>query len=268
MRAVARSDRDDSGRITLPAPQRPLTRDRGGELPCEVWWATVGRVSWSRLVRWLDGAERARLSALRREEDRERFVLAATLARALVSSRLDVALGDVRLDRRCPRCGAPHGKPRVAVPRAGLELSITHSGSLVGVALAPGVAVGVDVEQVTDDRDVLSIAPSVLTDEELAALDRSRPSRRTACLLRLWARKEALTKMVGSGLDVPFTDIRVSGADDAARLLGWAGGGPPVDEVSLIDLTPPASAHVAAIAVLSARARVTAHDGLSLLAGL
>lgn len=242
------------------------------EVACEVWWVAADYVLWQRLVRWLNQTEQMRMHALRRDEDRERFVLGAVLARVVVSSRLGVSVGDVHLDRRCTRCGAPHGKPRLADPDVALELSVTHSGRLVGVSLAQHVAVGIDVEQLTDDRDVASIAPSVLTAGELAALDRGDAtddgSSRTARFLQLWTRKEALTKMVGRGLNTRFTDIQVSGPDDHARVLSWAGDAPRADEVSLVDLTPPTPAYVASIATMSASARVVAFDGRTLLADL
>jgi 4'-phosphopantetheinyl transferase len=50
--------------------------------------------------------------------------------------------GALVFDRTC-RCGAQHGKP---VLPGGPGFSLTHAGDLVGVAVHPGGAVGLDVE--------------------------------------------------------------------------------------------------------------------------
>lgn len=59
------------------------------------------------------------------------------------------------------------GKPRV--PRSvggGIELSISHAGELVAVAIATATPVGVEGEQVEGRRDVRDISALMLSDVE------------------------------------------------------------------------------------------------------
>lgn len=219
----------------------------------------------------LDAGERTRLDAMRREPDRERFVLAATLARSALSSRLGVAPGTVVLDRTCAQCGAPHGRPVLAAPLSDLHLSITHSGRVVGVAVGRGVPVGLDVESLDAAGDVESLESTVLAPSERLALDRataSSPRDRTAAFLQLWTRKEALTKMVGVGITVPLGKVVVTGPDEPARCLEWPDAAVRPGGITLSDLDPPAPGHVAAVAAEHPAAVVTVNDGDALLAAI
>ena len=108
---------------------------------------------WSGL---LDDHERERLTRFRRPADRARYLAAHALARLVLggSGRTAAAL---RFDRTC-RCGAAHGRP---VLPGGPGFSLSHSGDLVGVAVRPGAAVGLDVEQVRDIADLPALAAHV-----------------------------------------------------------------------------------------------------------
>src|SRR5882724_585210 len=120
-------------------------------LDCHVFWARPSD-GWAAAGGWLDAGERGRRDLLARAEDRERFVTAAGLLRRVVAERLGVAPGAVTVDRTCPDCDRPHGRP--VIPGAGLEVSVSHSGDLVAVALVLGSSpVGVDVEALDPDPD-------------------------------------------------------------------------------------------------------------------
>lgn len=243
----------------------------GGAPAVGVWWARAGRHDWRALVRLLDSDEVGRLEALRREEDQERFVLAASLARAALATLLATEARDVALDRTCARCGAPHGKPRLAAPRADLELSITHSGTLVGVAVCPAVAVGLDVERLDRLDGWEHLAATVLSPGERTAVEQAAGGgdRRAGAraFLTMWTRKEALTKMSGSGITVPLPEVVVSGPADPARCLALPGDLQP-GTVALHDLDAPATDHVAAVAAAHPGAVPSVHDGDRLVAAL
>lgn len=113
----------------------------------EVWWARLALADIV-LVRTLSPVERARLDALARPADRARSLLAAALVRAVAGRLLDLPPGDVPVERTCPDCGRPHGRPRLDLPGAP-QLSVSHSGLLVVVAAHDG-PVGVDVQRIAD----------------------------------------------------------------------------------------------------------------------
>jgi len=119
-----------------------------GSPAVSVWVATLVQadLAWRR---WLDDGELDRLSRLDSPADQGRFLLGAAMLRSAVGNALGVTPRHVPLNRSCPTCGRGHGRPQV--PESALNLSVTHSGLVVAVALAFGVPVGVDVELVRDD---------------------------------------------------------------------------------------------------------------------
>lgn len=213
---------------------------------CEVWWADLRQVP-AQPPTLLDATERGRRDRLRLVADRERFTLGATLLRLVAAHHLGGPADRVRVDRTCAGCGRPHGRPRVA----GVEVSVSHSGDLVAVAVTRSGPVGVDVEQVVD-LDLDELRPSVLAADDPPVTD-------AAGLLRVWTRKEALLKATGDGLAVPMLSLAV---DDGPRLLRYDGR--PGLVATVQDLAP-ATGYAAAVAVLAPRQRVRELDATAVL---
>jgi 4'-phosphopantetheinyl transferase len=194
-------------------------------MPVEVTarWGLVSDLA-RRHRRWLDDTERERLSRLRRAEDRDRFVLGSTLVRALVAELDGVAPGQVRLDRRCARCGDQHGP--VTLPGRGWSCSVTHSGPFAAVAVAPApTRVGVDLE-VACPPEWPDLLARVLAPGEVAPADGAE-------FLSRWVAKEALLKATHHGLTLPMTSVTV-GHGGAARV----GAEPPGWQVVGLDVQP------------------------------
>ena len=147
-----------------------------GPRAVEIWWARL-RDARPELAADLDAAERGRLAAYTRDEDKARFLLGAAVIRRVLGRGLEVPPAEVRLDRTCPDCGRPHGK----VATDGMQLSVSHSGDLVAVAFHPGTAVGVDVELVDPAIDADSLAAVSLSEveaDQLAEVDPAERARR------------------------------------------------------------------------------------------
>lgn len=192
----------------------------------EVWWGRIEQVR-AEFADDLDPVELRRLKAYRRDEDKARFLLGCTIVRRLLASRLSLPAASINLDRTCPDCGKPHGKVRAD----GAELSVTHSGDLVGVAITDR-PVGLDVEKVDPGIDVDGLARIALSEGELAALPRNE--QRVHAFTTYWTRKEAIVKATGDGLR---TDLRTI-------------TGPPAGfHVRDLDVDP---GYAAALAVVSA----------------
>jgi len=230
-----------------------------------VWWARRQDAS-PHLEALLDDTERGRYQAYRREEDRQRFLVGCALAKTVIAAQLDVAVGEVTLDRACTECGKPHGKPRAT--GTDLELSVSHSGDRIAVATATATPLGVDVEQLAgrarhpggDDPDAL--VRYVLDDSEQEALAEGQDARHHDFLVA-WTRKEAVTKATGDGLRVSFKHVIVSPASQPPRVVSW----PyiePVENVSLFDLIAD-EGYVSALAVIGYCDRVLRGDGSALL---
>jgi 4'-phosphopantetheinyl transferase len=107
------------------------------------------------LLPLLDERERARYRGYAAEADRGRFLLGAALLRVAAAELLGRAPGSLVVDRRCATCGGWHGRP--ALPGYGLDVSVTHSGLLVAVAVTGSGRVGVDAERI-GGRDPVEVS--------------------------------------------------------------------------------------------------------------
>jgi len=162
---------------------------------------------------------------------RDRTAAGLLLVRLAVADETGVAPGEVRLRRRCPRCGSTtHGAPWAEradggpVPR----VSLSRTDGLVAVALADA-PVGVDVER-TGPRTV----PAAVDAVALAPGEPPAGPGGTG-LLRTWARKEAVLKAAGTGLSVDPASFRVTSATGTPAVDGLA---PGADAWWLTDLGP------------------------------
>jgi 4'-phosphopantetheinyl transferase len=213
-----------------------------GPRAVEIWWARI-RDARPELAADLDAAERGRLAAYTRDEDKARFLLGAAVIRRVLGRELEVAPADVRLDRTCPDCGQPHGK----VATDGMQLSVSHSGDLVAVAFHPRTPVGVDVELVDPTIDADSLAAVSLSEVEADQLAEVEPARRARAFTQYWTRKEAVVKATGDGIRADLRKVIVSAPDRPAALVEWPGYDGPV---RLVDLQA-GQDYAAALAVLS-----------------
>lgn len=181
----------------------------------DVWWAEVGEAR-DEFVHDLDEVERARLAAYVRDVDKARFLLGVTMVRRVLAARFSLPPARIVLDRTCPDCGKPHGRVRV-VGLGAVEVSVTHSGELVGLAVADR-PVGIDVEHVDPDLDIDGVARVALSADEARALNGYTGIERVRAFTAYWTRKEAALKATGRGLRgdlraAPPTGIHVQDLD-------------------------------------------------------
>ena len=155
-------------------------------------------LDWHRSL--LDHLETERSQRYRLAADRDRFTLAAALLRVVAGKAFGVVASAVVVDRSCDTCGDPHGRPRL--PGTDLQVSISHSGDVVVVAVTPAGPVGVDVEQLGIGHT--DLVPTVCTASELRHVSSS------ADFYAYWTRKEAVLKATGEGLRRSMTSVEVS----------------------------------------------------------
>jgi 4'-phosphopantetheinyl transferase len=183
---------------------------------CDVWWAGPAPATPG-LLALLDDTERSRYDRYRREVDQLRFLTGRALIRAVAGHRLGIEPEAVVLDASCYDCGKPHGKPRIVAPGAP-EVSISHSGERVALAVVDGAPVGVDVEEIRD-ADVADLARIVLSDDERATFAQvPEPALRNA-FFTYWARKEAVVKATGKGMSVAMSSFTLSAHDAPPAVL-------------------------------------------------
>lgn len=143
----------------------------------------------------LDDDEQGRAERFVRPTDRHRFVLAHSSLRSFLALALAVEPATVRYET-----GA-HGKPSLLPGLPPLEFNLSHSEELGLLAVARGRALGVDVEHVRELPDAMIIADTHFTAAESEGLRSLAPPERQAAFFRYWARKEAVIKAGGEGLE-------------------------------------------------------------------
>ncbi|MDT9684474.1 4'-phosphopantetheinyl transferase superfamily protein [Streptomyces sp. TRM76323] len=155
----------------------------------------------------LDERERQRMNAFVRDGDRVLYGFAHGALRTVLSALTGEAPAALRFARApCPCCDEPHGRPVLSPAR--LEFSLSHSRDLVLIGVAP-TPIGVDTEPVPKPGTAEQLARMLhpAEREEVAA---ALPEHRAAVFARLWVRKEAYLKGLGTGLgrDLAADDVR------------------------------------------------------------
>jgi len=152
--------------------------------------------------------------------------------------------GEVEVHRLCPRCGSSeHGRPLVVRRDGGPSpfVSLGRADDVVVVAVSDAGPLGVDIEAI-DAARFSGFADVALHPAELDPTGGHRAI--------VWTRKESLLKATGDGLHVDPRSIRVSDADQPARLLEWTGH-PQLPSVQMLDLE--ISGYAACVTVLTDR---------------
>lgn len=215
---------------------------------CRVWWADPRQEAIDELTSVLDERELERASRFHREQDRRRFLTGAWLLRRVVALELGMTPRDVPVERRCPDCSKPHGKPKIGGTSPSLHVSVSHSGNRVAVAVTTAGPLGVDVQELPSGP-VEEFAQCALSPGETAALYALPERQRHAAFTTLWVRKEAVLKATGHGLRIPPDQVEVSAPGLPPSLLSWSLEIPPAS-VQMRDLDP-GPGYVGAVAVLT-----------------
>jgi 4'-phosphopantetheinyl transferase len=194
-----------------------------------------------RLGGLLDAGERQSAGRFLHHADRALYIAAHAGVRLLLGTMLGRAPATLRLRRK------PAGKPHLA-DADGLEFSLSHSGSVVLIAIAGDISIGVDVERLRPLPDLAALAARVLHPAEQRELAALSAAEMPAAFLRCWTRKEAVAKALGLGLALPFKACLVSFRPGApAALLALDGAEPAATLWSLHDLVA-AQCHIGALA--------------------
>ena len=156
----------------------------------------------------LDDAERARAARFAFDHHRARFILAHAWLRRLLGEYVGQPPASLRFT------AAPGGKPRLLNEGTDVRFSLSHAGDLALIAAAPGIELGVDIEDV-GPADRVDLARRFFAPGEVAALETLPVAEQSGAFVRGWTRKEAFVKALGGGLRVPLDAFEVSLAPDA-----------------------------------------------------
>ncbi len=193
----------------------------------------------------LSAEELARAERFYFRRDREHFVVAHGLLRAILGQYLKIEPGQLQF------CYNPYGKPALArtFGRDALRFNMSHSYGLALFAVTCGREIGVDLERLRPHLADEQIAERFLSPREAAALRALPTNMRQEGFFTCWTRKEAYIKAIGEGLTLSLDQFDVSLAPgEPAALVSTSTDPQEASRWSLRGLAPNAG-YVGALAV-------------------
>jgi len=179
------------------------------------------------------------------QKDRQHFIVARGLLRAILSRYLDMEPDQLRF------CYGPHGKPDLAIMpgQETLSFNVSHSHGLTLYAVTRSREIGVDLERIRTDLDCEDIAARFFSPCENAVLRTLPAELKPEAFFNCWTRKEAYIKARGGGLSLRLDQFDVSLAPgEPTTLLNTTGDPQEATRWSLRALAP-GPGYVAALAV-------------------
>jgi len=201
---------------TLIALRTPL---RAEPNTVHVWAFTLqGSEECVQLCRsWLSREERERADRFMFPHLRVRHTIAHGVLRCLLGRYSGLAPEEL------PFSTLPAGKPALQSGRSGaapILFNLTHSEARGAVGVSVDKALGIDIEKLRSNIEVLPISRNYFCGPELAAIESAPSQLRDATFLRYWVAKEAVLKAEGAGLGFPLDRFCVDflPGDAAARI--------------------------------------------------
>jgi 4'-phosphopantetheinyl transferase len=155
-----------------------------------------GRATSTTLDERLSPDERDRADGFALVKPRQTFVAGRVALRSLLGEYLQLPPEQV------PIVLESNGKPRLV--GGDVRFNLAHSGNLALVAVTRGCEIGVDVELVRPIDHAHEIAARNFHAAEQAAIRVATAAELPAIFMRLWTRKEAVLKALGTGLGYPL----------------------------------------------------------------
>lgn len=138
--------------------------------------------------------EKQRANRLVFARDREYFIVGRGTLRRILGGYLACRPENVRFSYN------GFGKPRLAAEDCGLRFNVSHSRGIGVIAVTQNREVGIDIEYVDREFDVLSVAQRAFGPDDAARLKSLPEGLRSAAFFESWTRKEASLKAMGDGL--------------------------------------------------------------------
>ena len=166
------------------------------------------------------------------EADRRRYLVTRALLRCTLSRYIDLPPSAWRFETN------EYGRPYIAnteVPATRLHFNISHTNSLIAVAVSLQGALGVDTENLSRRPTVSHLAARYFASTENRALQSLPLSQQALRFFEYWTLKESYIKTRGMGLSIPLDhfsfDVSQPGRihlhvdpsleDDATRWAFW-----------------------------------------------
>jgi len=223
-------------RSTLP--DQPQIALREGEI--QVWHgaleASPGPVT---------PAEESRARRMGSPRRRREFLACRSALRRILAAALGIDALAVSIQEGAH--GKPHLGPRGQNP-ASIGFNLSHSGDRFVVALALGMAPGVDIERIRPRRNLRRLTRRFFSRTEQAEIAAAPDP--LGAFYRIWTRKEAVIKADGRGVSIGLDRFDVSaGEPPLLRDARWHGAAPHETSRWSLRLLETGPGYAAALAV-------------------
>jgi 4'-phosphopantetheinyl transferase len=159
------------------------------------------------LRRHLSIMELAKAERFHFDIDRNRYVIGRGVLRLLLEQYLNVPPAHLEF------CHNQYGKPFLDphCNSMGILFNVSHSSEIMICAITSAREIGIDIEYVSSDIDVLELADRFFTPQEAVLLKSLHEEDRRESFYVFWTIKEAYLKALGTGIangldhfDIPF----------------------------------------------------------------
>ena len=163
---------------------------------CCFCWLSDSLPDYDLIPDCLDEYERSRISAYKNSADKWRFTAARLIVRTVLASAWGCDKSEVVLQ---VEQGRPY--PDVQNQNPGF-FSIAHSSMGILVGFSREGHIGVDIEQEKRFPNLLGVAKRIMTFDEYAIFSKLEGDEASRAFFRLWVRKEAVLKYLGTGFSL------------------------------------------------------------------
>lgn len=139
------------------------------------------------------------------DKDKKQFVVGRGILRVLLGTYLEV--NPQKLEFQYNKYGKPFIQNRC---RTNLHFNLSHSKDMLVLAFTKNANVGVDIEYLRSDFDVVRLARQFFSKREVNELLTTPTDLLKIAFLNCWTRKEAFIKAKGKGLSIPLNKFDVS----------------------------------------------------------
>lgn len=160
----------------------------------------------------LSPEERKKASQYRVERPRRQFILTRGTLRLLLGNYLGQDPAELSFRY------TEYGKPLLEDSQD-LRFNVSHGDGMALLAFAREREIGVDIEKISEKRDVLQLARRFFSAQERESLESVTGKDLQEAFFRCWTRKEAYIKAIGEGLSLPLHQFDVSALPNDANAL-------------------------------------------------
>ena len=197
----------------------------------QIWLAFFDREDCSSYFHLLSEDEKARAARLMDLGTASRQIISRGILRLLIGRYS--GMDPKQLSFNC----SEFGKPFLTNPAdSGICFNLSHSGSLLLIAVVSGKQVGIDVEKNESKIDVSGIASIAFSAEEQSFLSRSIDPVHD--FYELWTAKEAILKSTGLGFSYPSNKFSVAISKGKVQEQKITNDLPAGTDLSLISFSP------------------------------